>query len=100
MSAWKHLRGEENAYLDITPEAMQADIAYARQLWLLQWAQHDNPHVVIQIENPMKAIEKHPLTTRCVLRSYEKGGLRCECAFLSNCMFPSARHASKVYQKP
>ena len=100
MSAWKHLRGEDNAFLGITPEAMQADIAYARQLWLLQWAQYDNPHVVIQIENPMGAIEKHPLTTRCVLRPYEKGGLGCECAFLSNCMFPSARHASKVYQKP
>lgn len=98
MSAAKHQRRGENAFLGRTPEAMRVDVAYARQLWLLQWALHDNPHVVIQIENPMGVIENHPLSTHCVLRPYEEGGLGCKCAFLSNCMFPSARHAFKVYQ--
>ena len=71
-------------------------MTYARQLWLLQWAQHLNPHAILQIENPRGAIERHPLSRRCVLLAYDEGGLGCSCAYLSNCMFPSARDAGQV----
>ena len=104
MSAGKHQRKaafilDGNAFLGVTDEALQADVTYARQLWLLQWKQHYNQHVTLQIENPRYAIEKHPLSVHCVLLPYEEGGLGCRCAFLSNCMFPSAQHAGKVHQK-
>ena len=99
MSAGTHQRREDNAFLGVTDEALQADVTYARQLWLLQWAQYRNPDVIIQVENPKGAIEKHPLSVQCVLLPYEEGGMGCDLAHLSNCNFPSAQHAGEVHQK-
>ena len=99
MSAGTHQRREDNAFLGVTDAALQADVTYARQLWLLQWAQYYNPHVILQVENPRYAIEKHPLSVQCVLLPYDEGGMGCELAYLSNCNFPSAQHAGEVHQK-